>query len=102
MAEARLDPERVRQARQEAGLSQRALGKHLGVSVISVRDLERRRGQSGYSTPFLGRLAAVLGRDLRSLLLAPKKPTAMTTRAMATTMPQPSLVMTRRSWHQPY
>lgn len=68
MAEARLDPDRVRQARQELGLSQRALGKRLGVSLTVIRDLELGRGQSGYGMSLLGRLADVLGRDIRTLL----------------------------------
>ncbi|MEA2372626.1 MAG: hypothetical protein QOH12_3020 [Solirubrobacteraceae bacterium] len=74
MAELRLDVQLVKQARQEAGLSQRALGRAVGRSAAFVYGLEKGRGQNGYDTVLLGRLAGALGKDVRSLILTQPAP----------------------------
>ena len=60
------DPERVRQRRIEAGLSQQELAAHAGVSNSLISQVER--GVCGASPKTLKRLAEVMACQVRDLM----------------------------------
>ena len=53
---------RIKQAREESGLSQEEVGKHFGCSDVNISRIER--GITGISISDLERLASVLGKPL--------------------------------------
>lgn len=68
--------ERIRQLRQQAGMSQQGLGAILGVSAVAVGKWER--GQTQPDIPTLSRMADIFGTTIDDLCghSAPEKPMA--------------------------
>lgn len=59
-------PNRIRELRVEAGLSQQALGDAIGVSKVTISDLER--GEMQLTQDYMRRIAAAIGVTAADLL----------------------------------
>ncbi|MEU6952112.1 helix-turn-helix transcriptional regulator [Streptomyces sp. NPDC045714] len=68
------DPVQIRRRRIEAGLTQKALAKRVGVSKAHISMVER--GTAGASAPLLARLAAAFGCEVADLMPSPVPSTA--------------------------
>ena len=69
-------PNRIRELRIEAGLSQQALGDRIGVSKVTISDLER--GNMKLDLEYLRRIAAALGVQSADLLPLSDNPWGLT------------------------
>ncbi len=72
------DPERLRQRRIEAGLTQTALAKRAGVTKSHVSQVEG--GKAGFGPVRIARIASALGCEIADLL-PPSTPDASETAA---------------------
>lgn len=68
-------PNRIRELRREAGLSQEALGERIGVTKVTVSDLER--GNIRLDVGYMRRIAVELGVAPADLLAASDNPGAL-------------------------
>lgn len=68
-------PNRIRELRMEAGLSQQVLGERIGVSKVTISDLER--GGMKLDTEYMRRIAKALDVALTDLLRTEDNPAAL-------------------------
>lgn len=68
-------PNRIRELRMEAGLSQQALGDAVGVSKVTISDLER--GEMQLTVEYMRRLAKALEVEPADLLSRSDNPVAL-------------------------
>lgn len=68
-------PNRIRELRMEAGLSQQALGDAVGVSKVTISDLER--GEMQLTVDYMRRLAKALDVEPADLLSRTDNPIAL-------------------------
>ena len=68
-------PNRIRELRQELGLSQEALGNRIGVTKVTISDLER--GKMRLDVDYMRRIAHALDVELADLLPTSDNPGAL-------------------------
>lgn len=68
-------PNRIRELRMEAGLSQQVLGERIGVSKVTISDLER--GGMKLDTEYMRRIAKALDVAITDLLRTEDNPAAL-------------------------
>lgn len=69
-------PNRIRELRVQADLSQQALGERIGVSKVTISDLER--GEMALTLDYMQRIAEALGVFASDLLPQKDSPDALT------------------------
>ncbi len=74
-------PNRIRELRNEAGLSQQAVADAIGVSKVTISDLER--GKMRLDTDYMRRIAQALGVQSADLLSRQDNPYALTAQERA-------------------